>query len=1000
MLSKLIDVITKPYVELLWGMATPALIISIVYLVTLLGFYICGKIGNTLRFRIVSPKEYPKGKRNQLIISATICVLQIPVCIVLPFFFEKENIVVKLAKIYLEYEPILFVAVFLFLSCTLLNTKNKDRHITAANQLFQVLILLSVGAGLLAEQLNYKLWQNHMVLTFACIIYFGLFLLEVKTGRMAEGCMCSQSMFSYNPVEDIDLLFPQHKSQAEYISRIIRDSSSDPFSICLSGKWGMGKTSVIKGAIDKMRKDGNDNAFIWINALELDDKKSLLTYFLSQIKKKLQEKGVYVGIGSEYKDFVASLTGIITNNTVGSLLQKKLSQYNDDYRQQKESLEEVLASAFENGKLVVVVDDIERCTKEIARDYLFLIKEVATMRNCVSIFITDYHMLNDLVSECDDLDEVDIDRNNPIGNNPTDTFLDKFFNYKIDLTDESPEIIMSFYDNHFNNDPTFESIYDLCGMSPSTWYRNVIAKISAKIQMQEKEYRNLHLSKEDTDIIKKRMHKQMACRSIIVNRLQIPRNVVKFYVAFKDNVQYCHQQLLQDAPESEKEKINKYIRDRNICQILFLLSFAKVCTPVEYQQIVKTGATYIETPIYGDPVEDNCERQLLQYLLSETVLNDYDDLRKLNSYLRAETRTFIDAFVKQDVELSQLVNPFTTQDEKWIKAIVENDPYVVGPNWNEMVAMILNKVPGKDSSISNELRNSILSKLLSFADQQIEKEEWTYDKVFDLFDLSTKIDRYLSVGNGSMQIFWNHIQNYKLSPQDAKRALENMQEFFARYAYLRIGHIYRLAHYLISDEKKHKITNLQETFRISNSNNIEKISQFLTKLAEEILGIALSGDRWHETYRQLAMHIFNYLDNHNLLKYVDVREEADEMLDTANEFFCLEAIIEHLQRNVGVQRNESLSNGDYNDVEKVLQYFSEELNNPTIKRDISKEFAGFFKKLSSVPNIITKTSQIEQLHELVTLYIGQTGYHSMPYRRILTHILEELTVESVVDKNN
>ena len=29
-----------------------------------------------------------------------------------------------------------------------------------------------------------------------------------------------------------------------------------------------------------------------------------------------------------------------------------------------------------------------------------------------------------------------------------------------------------------------------------------------------------------------------------------------------------------------------------------------------------------------------------------------------------------------------------------------------------------------------------------------------YTEVFDLFDLSTKIDRYLSVGNGSMQIFW------------------------------------------------------------------------------------------------------------------------------------------------------------------------------------------------------------------------------------------------------
>jgi len=56
----------------------------------------------------------------------------------------------------------------------------------------------------------------------------------------------------------IAILFPSHKKQAEDIVNIISSSSSEPFSICLSGEWGSGKTSVINGVVALLQeKEGN-----------------------------------------------------------------------------------------------------------------------------------------------------------------------------------------------------------------------------------------------------------------------------------------------------------------------------------------------------------------------------------------------------------------------------------------------------------------------------------------------------------------------------------------------------------------------------------------------------------------------------------------------------------------------------------------------------------------------------------------------------------------------
>ena len=129
------------------------------------------------------------------------------------------------------------------------------------------------------------------------------------------------------------------------------------------------------------------------------------------------------------------------------------------------------------------------------------------------------------------------------------------------------------------------------------------------------------------------------------------------------------------------------------------------------------------------------------------------------------------------LELKQLINVFTTQEEKWCMALKSDDENVLKQHWDEIMAMILQKVPGKESGITNQWRNENFSKLLTFAEYQVELGHWTYEKILSLFDRDAKTDRVFSFGTGLLQVLEKHIRNYKITANVAKQALEELDVF-------------------------------------------------------------------------------------------------------------------------------------------------------------------------------------------------------------------------------
>lgn len=966
------EYIQSQYIVFSCGLARPALVITIAYLLLLAVIILYGTIKKDFKLDFPSVCKMKKGEKNKIFLSVIGFAVMVISCIVLPLLLDSENAIITISKVYLRYETIAFLGIFLFLASSFFIKTNREKQVIAANKIIKGLIWISIGTGIITSEIDYSYWPNIIIIISSWVLT-GLFsIVDFEAVPKENEKNDIIDLIPYAPVESEKELFPHHKDQAEDIANIIINSSSNPFSVCVSGEWGMGKTSVMNGSIAILNdKHKNKYDFIMINALELDNKQAMIHYLFSQIKEKLQSRGVYVGIDSEIKDFISSCAGAVTSTSIGDLIHKNFFCENDDYRIQKEKLGEVINRAYGDGKLVVVVDDIERCDQEHARDYLFLIKEVATMKNCVSIFVTDYKMLRDIV-------HIDADQTSD-----EPDFLNKFFNYKIDLRDEPPQNIFKYYNSYFNsNDPASQSIYEFITMSPSTWCEQANAILRIKLQEQINSKNKYGLKNEEIQLWQEKILDSEARLALFQKMIKNSRNVAKFYNIFRYNTRVCSKLLFS---LEDKEKTKKYIDTRNIGQVLYLISFVEAFLPIEFQRFIKKGADYVEHPPYDSNEVVTEERTLLIELTEGLVYGEYSEYQNVNVFIKQDTRAFIEKYLKNWREISELVNTFSSQEEKWLAAIEASNNQEIKGHWMEMVLMVLRKNPYLDPQITNQWRIETFSKLLKFAEQQVEMREWKSDQVFSILSSDFKTDRLFSIGAGMLTVLSEHLQSSKVYEKPSKDLLADIKMFPYHYTYDRMGYIYRLAHYLIPFENGNaQSKDLHEYMLNINRDYRDNISIFLDDLVRCIPNYSSTAQNWIEKYKELTKTIVDFLNEHNMVEYPDVKNEVEMMEDTITELLSLDSIITMLQ---DIDNNLSTlpSKFSSDNIDQVIQYFENAINSPDQykENDVDKQFSDFFQWMRNDPNLLISEQQIEKLHELVTLHTNQMGYTSLPYRRLL-----------------
>ena len=221
-----------------------------------------------------------------------------------------------------------------------------------------------------------------------------------------------------------------------------------------------------------------------------------------------------------------------------------------------------------------------------------------------------------------------------------------------------------------------------------------------------------------------------------------------------------------------------------------------------------------------------------------------------------------------------------------------------------------------------------------------------------------------------------------------RETVNDIINFSVHYAYNKIDATYRLIRYISSYEQSDKMKNIKDRMLDSSQTMEDNLLVFVDQIGNCVPELSLPNGGWYEKLQVIISYIQNDLEKHDLLKYEDVNELAEHMLDSMGELKCMSKLLKWVQKENNNDQVEKLCVEDYSKISTTIQYFENVLGNLEKNRnvDVEKEFTSFFLYLRDTADIRIDGTEIEQLQNLITLLVKETGRDSLFYRKILLQI--------------
>lgn len=198
------------------------------------------------------------------------------------------------------------------------------------------------------------------------------------------------------------------KLLAETITKLNKD---DTFTVGVFGKWGNGKTSVVRMMLDELEKqqasfdEDERTIVVHFEPWNFTDTNQLLNQFFSRLSNEFKQKDddKLKSIGSALEEYskaftlaelipdigfwgkIISFGGEWIAKIVGKYLKKDLNS--EDIQKQKEKVVNLLKE--QSCKILVVIDDIDRLSNEQIRYIFQLVTSVAKFPNTIYLLVFD-----------------------------------------------------------------------------------------------------------------------------------------------------------------------------------------------------------------------------------------------------------------------------------------------------------------------------------------------------------------------------------------------------------------------------------------------------------------------------------------------------------------------------------------------------------------------------------------------------------------------------------
>jgi len=237
----------------------------------------------------------------------------------------------------------------------------------------------------------------------------------------------SMKIFSDSPIDNARYFnFDDYVDSLQNI--ILYSEFSTPLSIVVNGKWGCGKTSLMKTLRIRLDQHAKSNGgrlvqTVWFDAWKYSDTNSMLASLISEIYNEIEKNNEWANVGlSDYLSWnyfknrekidKLELISNLANKLSGGLtpdvspFQKSLKYERElpFYESFQKYMHDILQYLFvqekkgkytdKNGVLVIFIDDLDRCAPKSIANVLESINLFFDQQGCIFVFGLDLHLIS------------------------------------------------------------------------------------------------------------------------------------------------------------------------------------------------------------------------------------------------------------------------------------------------------------------------------------------------------------------------------------------------------------------------------------------------------------------------------------------------------------------------------------------------------------------------------------------------------------------------------
>ena len=236
---------------------------------------------------------------------------------------------------------------------------------------------------------------------------------------------------------------------SKQMTEIITDPDLDtPFVIGIDGEWGSGKTTLLTKTYNEIEKINNSSwKLIWFNAWKYEKYDPVFALY-EQIIDKLKTST------QKFKDNLRNVASVsldaFSRKATGMSIKEVMDHFQDSM-QSMDALDTELSEAIgKDGRLIIFIDDLDRCENDKILEILFNIKEILDAKNTVFVLGIDMKK----IERAWDIKHKGYTQAVLEGKDHSD----KLFQLKIQLPKKNLEELSKFVDLHVKLDPSMIKI--------------------------------------------------------------------------------------------------------------------------------------------------------------------------------------------------------------------------------------------------------------------------------------------------------------------------------------------------------------------------------------------------------------------------------------------------------------------------------------------------------------------------------------------------------------